>query len=117
MSTYSAVKKKRQDAKGVVELHFSNSMHNPSLEVPLGELVTKGPQHFLDTLYAKAMDHINFTKEQQELLTLHFIFRGRRLNYNGIKYIELMAEQTPVTIVHVELDYNYERVRAHTQLG
>ena len=110
---YSAVKKQQEqiNQNSVVELHFSNSKENPPLEISLADLVGNGPQNFLDTLYESAMTHINFTKEQMELLSLHFIFRGRTLNYNGIKFITQSAKDTPVAIVHVQLDYNYERVR------
>jgi len=110
---YSAVKKKRQDvaSRSVVELHFSNSQANAALEVSLSELSGKGPQQFLDSLYDRAMAHISRSKEDLELLSLRFIFRGRSLNYNGIKFIEQYAEVSPVTVVHVELSFNYERVR------
>eukprot|EP00750_Incisomonas_marina_P016554 INCI19172.1.p1 GENE.INCI19172.1~~INCI19172.1.p1 ORF type:complete len:508 (-),score=110.83 INCI19172.1:166-1689(-) len=109
---YNEVKKKRQHvhARSVVELHFWNSQSNAPLEIPLSLLAGKGPQFFLDELLNHAMTHISFDEEQMELLSLHFIFRGRRLNYNGIKFIEQNAEKMPVTIIHVELNFNYEKV-------
>ncbi len=113
-AVYSSVEKHRQDvaARSVVELHFWNSQATPALEVPLSVLAAKGPQFFLDALYAHAMAHLDLEPDQVELLSLHFLFRGRRLNYNGIKFIEQGSAKTPVTIVHVELNFNYERVRA-----
>jgi hypothetical protein len=109
---FSSAKKQRAlvNARSVVELHFSNHEVNAPLSVPLVALAGKGPQHFLDQLCNKAMKHIRFSEDQLELLSLHFVFRGRRLNYNGIKFIEENAGKIPVTVVHVQLDYNYERV-------
>ena len=61
--------------------------------------------------YNRAVDHMSFTPEQMELLSLQFVFRGRTLNYNGIRFIEQFAGKAPVTIVHVQLNFNEERVR------
>ena len=109
---YSAVKKKKEmvHQQCVVELHFSNSRENPPLEISLADLLGKGPQHFLALLEESALAHVNFSEEQLQLLTLNFIFRGRLLNYNGVKFISQEAKQMRVVIIHVHLDYNYEKV-------